>query len=761
MYGFGSFWGLIVLAILVGSICGILALSKVRRVARDLERLRNQLRSLEDQLRKPEAQVPATEKEIVAEEPQAPLDVTDSWELPPPQPTQVTAETSPPPKQERITPSPPPSPPGSPSLSLEMKVGTRWLNWVGIVMLLVGVGYFLKYAYDNAWIGPTGRLAIGTIFGLVALGLGERFRKRQWPILFQVLTGGGLATFYLCIYFSFQIYRLSDQTVSMLLAVVVTALAVVMAVANNAVPIAILALVGGFLSPVLLSTGINRPYAFFTYIAILDLVAMGSAYFRRWRILDLVCFAGTAIMYIGWHEKFYGPDQMTPALFYTSLFYLMFLLIPIFHSLVRRLPETPEGLSLVVLSAALSLFSYYHVLFPHYRYVLGFVVLDQAFLVFLLFQVWTKRVGIDSRVSMSLLAIALGLVIVAIPIQLKLYGIPLAWSMEGAVFIYLGIRFRQTLCKIAGSVAFVLATAGLLHRLPLHQAVFLPVFNVPFGSWSFLVAATALSAYLLHRDKGSRDERWHKILTLIAFLLSLALACSLLSMEVSQFWKINHRIAHYHIYERSSLVILWSLIPMIITTMLVRKGSKTWAPLSWACFGIGGIVLLTSLAPLSYPSPWLILNAAFLPKLAFVISLWYGASLYRQLNLKLSADVQALAGHGILALLVALEFSRWGGYSHLITPKMSISLISAAWAIHAFIVIWIGLVKRNSLLRYLGFVLFLFTVGKTLIIDMSEVEKVYRIISFAASGLLLVAAGYFYQRYSSKVLEQPDSETRK
>lgn len=761
MYGFGSLWGLIALAIVVGSICGILALSKVRRVARDLEGLRTQLKSLEDRLKEPEAPVATIEKEIGGEEPRAPTGVIDSWDLPRPELTQLTPEIPPPPKPERVTPPGPPSPPQTTPLSLEMKVGTKWLNWVGIVMLLAGIGYFLKYAYDNAWIGPMGRLAIGTIFGLVALGLGERFRKRQWPILFQVLTGGGLAIFYLCIYFSFQVYRLADQTISFILAILVTGLAVLMAVSHNAASIATLALIGGFLSPVLLSTGVNRPYAFFTYIAILDLVAMGSAYFRRWRILDLLCFAGTVIMYIGWHQKFYGPDQMTPALFYTSLFYLMFLLIPIFHSLMRRLPETPEGLALVVLTAALSLFSYYHVLFPHYRYVLGFVVLDQAFLVFLLFQVWTKRVRLDSRVSMSLLAIALGLVIVAIPIQLKLYGIPLAWSMEGAVFIYLGIRFRQTLCKIGGSVAFVLAAAGLLHRLPLHQAVFLPVFNVPFGSWSFLVAATALSAYLLHRDKGSGDEHWHKILTLIAFLLSLALACSLLSMEVSQFWKINHRIAHYHIYERSSLVILWSLIPLIITAVLVQKGSKTWAPLSWACFGIGAIMLLTSLAHHSYPSPWLILNATFLPKLAFVISLWYGASLYRQLNLKLAADVQALAGHGILAILVALEFSRWGGYSHLITPKMSISLISAAWAIHAFIVIWIGLVKRNPLLRYLGFVLFLFTVGKTLIIDMSEVEKVYRIISFAASGFLLVAAGYFYQRYSSKVLERPDSETRK
>jgi uncharacterized membrane protein len=174
---------------------------------------------------------------------------------------------------------------------------------------------------------------------------------------------------------------------------------------------------------------------------------------------------------------------------------------------------------------------------------------------------------------------------------------------------------------------------------------------------------------------------------------------------------------------------------------------------------IGMMMLFTGLTHDRYPSPWLVLNAAFLPKFVFVISLWYSASLYRHLNLKTEPDVQTLAGHGILALLVAFEFARWGGYSHFITPKMSISLISAAWAVHAFIVIWIGLAKRNQLLRYLGFVLFFLTIGKTLIIDMSELEKVYRIISFVASGMFLVSAGYFYQRYSSKILQRPDLET--
>ncbi|HAR96208.1 MAG TPA: hypothetical protein DCR97_09635, partial [Deltaproteobacteria bacterium] len=145
--------------------------------------------------------------------------------------------------------------------SLEMILGTKWLNWVGMVMLLFGVGYFMKYAYDNAWIGPKGRLSIAVLTSLTALALGERFRRKEWSVLFQVFTGGALAALYLCVYFSFQVYHLSNQGAAFLLAVLVTAFAVGLAVIHNAVAIAILALVGGFLSPILLSTGENHPYA--------------------------------------------------------------------------------------------------------------------------------------------------------------------------------------------------------------------------------------------------------------------------------------------------------------------------------------------------------------------------------------------------------------------------------------------------------------------------------------------------------------------
>jgi uncharacterized membrane protein len=731
-----------------GPICGIIALVKNRKLRLRLQALENEVKSLRS---------PAPREE---ERPAAPMEEEIEVE-----PTPAAVETAAPPADPLFPPLDSESedwetlipPPEEKRPSLEMKLGTKWLNWVGIVMVVLGIAFFLKYAYDNAWIGPKGRLALGVLFGVVALGIGERFRRKDWQILFQVLTGGGLAAFYLCVYFSFQVYHLSEQTISMVLAILVTGLAVVMAVAHDAAPVAILALVGGFLSPVLLSTGTNHPYALFTYIAILDLVAMGAAYFRRWRALDLLCFIGTALIYQGWHDKFYAHDQMTPALIYTTLFYLMFLLIPTLYSLVRRLPETMEGLGMIVANSVFSFFCYYQVLFRDYRYVLGFVVLGQAVLVLGLFQLWANRLGKENHTAASLLIISLGLVTIAIPIQLKFYGIPVAWGMEGAVLVCIGIRFRQVICKVSGVFALILAAGGLTHRLPLHKAIFTPVFNVPFGSWALVIAMASIAAYLLYKDKEG-GESWQPVLTTISFLLAFALTCGLLTQEVSQFWTINHRIMDYRTYEFSSLCVLWSLIPAVTTYILQKKEPRRWEYLSWVCFAIGALVFMGGLRHYRFPSHWLMLNSTFAPKLLFILALWWGARLFRENKLPVAADVIEIAGHGFLALLVAFEFERWGRYGDLITVKMGRSLISAGWALQAFMVIWIGLAARNRLLRYAGFGLFGFAIAKTLLVDMSEVEKVYRIVSFLASGLLLVGAGYFYQRYSAVLLRGEDGE---
>jgi len=643
------------------------------------------------------------------------------------------------------------------SLSFELRLGTRWVLWLGVVMVVMSIGFFLKYAYDNDWIGPSGRIAIGTVAGLAALGVGERFRRKGWPILFQGLSGLGIAALYLCIYFAFQVYHLSGQELSFALAILLTVLSIVMAVVHQASAIAILGMIGGFLSPVLLSTGENHPYVLFTYITILNLGALAAAYYRRWRALDVLCMAGTFVLYATWYEAFYGkasePSQLVPALLYLSVFYLIFLIVPIVYSLLHRLPETVEGVVLIAVNALYTVCFYYNILYADYRMTLGFVVLAQAALVFALYVLWSRRLGRETRTAQSLMVVALGLVTLAIPIQLRFYAVPLAWAIEGVVLTYLAFRFRQAVVHVGAGAALVLSVGGLIYRLPLHEAPFTPVLNIAFGSWLFVAAGTAVAAWLWLRQRPEQNApAWFA--GGVEAVAAFALVCIVLTIETCSYW-LEWRPQHYMIHLFSSLVLLWAAIPAAVVLVAQRTRLVNLYSLGLVCYTIGLIVFSAALPHYRLPSQRLLLHSPFAAYFMLAASLWWGAWAGRALKQLAPGNALAVAGHVVLAVLVGAELLRWGYYSSSVTEKFAVSVISAAWAVHAFLLVWFGLVTQNQPRRILGFVLFAVVVAKVWLLDLSALEAVYRILSYGASGLLLIVLAYFYHRYSARLLGAP------
>ncbi len=627
-------------------------------------------------------------------------------------------------------------------------------------MVLIGTALFLKYAYDEGWfggIGPKGRLALGCLAGLSALGAGEYYRRREWVPLFQSVTGGGIAIFYICVYFSFEVYQLSGAAGALALAVLVTVLGIVMAVAHDAIVIAVIAVLGGFLSPILLSSGGNHPYILFSYILILDLVALGAAYYRSWRALDLLCFVGTLILYQGWAMQSYKPEQMAPALIYTSLFYLLFLLVPTLYSLARKTPMEVSGLTMVIANAVYSLFAYYSILFSEHRYVLGFVVIGQAILVLLLFQTWSKRVASDNRTGESLLIISLALVTLAIPVQLRLYGIPIAWSVEGALLVYLGLRFKMPIVKAAGAVALLLAAGGLLYRLPLHSERFTVLFNAPFGSWVVVIASAITASALLFR-LVSQDEGEDRSLAVAAFVLGYALAGMLLTLETMAYWDV-YRPEYHRVYKFASLSALWATLPAATCVVIFRRGIDTYAlALAWAGYAVGVCILLVGLLFHNDPSTLPGLNITFAAKLLFIVSLWLGGHMARRQDSVQVGSILEAASHIVAAILFAAEFNRWGDTSEGVSRNFALALLSAVWAFQAFGLIWAGLATRMKLRRLLGLALFGITVLKVVFFDMTELGRGTQIISFVASGLLLLVAATFYARFSAVFLEEGEHD---
>src|SRR3984957_19663240 len=228
------------------------------------------------------------------------------------------------------------SPPAQSDSDLESRIGSHWLNRIGIAALLIGISYFLKFAFDNNWIGSAGRVTIGLLAGIAIVAWSERFRSKGYKAFSYSLKAVGIGAMYLSLWAAFQVYALVPSSAAFVMMLVVTAATAAMALKQDAPILAAFALAGGFSTPLLLSTGQNREVALFSYVAILDLATLTLVTFKPWRRLLVMSYAGTLLLYIGWYSSFYNRSQLNLTLSFATLLFAIFAIAPL-------LTLQPEG----------------------------------------------------------------------------------------------------------------------------------------------------------------------------------------------------------------------------------------------------------------------------------------------------------------------------------------------------------------------------------------------------------------------------------
>src|SRR5713226_10735379 len=224
----------------------------------------------------------------------------------PPRSTAAPSSVAPPPPQIRpsLAPTPQASARKQSAPDLESRIGSHWLNRIGISAVLIGVSYFLKFAFDNNWIGPTGRVAIGLLAGIAVVLWSERFRSRGYKIFSYSLKAVGVGVLYLSLWAAFQVYSLIPNGAASMAMLAVTSATAVLALTQDAEILGAFALAGGFITPVLLSTGQNKELQLFSYLVLLDLATLILVLLKPWRRLLLLSYVGTVLLYIGWYSTF-------------------------------------------------------------------------------------------------------------------------------------------------------------------------------------------------------------------------------------------------------------------------------------------------------------------------------------------------------------------------------------------------------------------------------------------------------------------------
>jgi uncharacterized membrane protein len=312
-------------------------LSKTEELSQKVDLLRKELKTLKSKEPfevsvKPEETIvrPAIpeKKEVHLPVSEAPLDVSEIKTPPVPDPVPAIVPVRPP--VSKMKPVPPLKNPQPSFLKrnpdLEKFIGENLINKIGIAILVLGIGFFVKYAIDQEWINEIGRVFIGILCGGILLALAHKTRK-NFKAFSSVLVGGGIAVFYFTIAIAFHQYHIFSQTTAFLLMLVITAFAVVLSIAYDRIELAVLAIIGGFASPLMVSTGEGNYIVLFLYILLLNVGMLVLAYFKKWNLINIICFVFTVILYGSWlGTRVVGVPEgpLAGALVFSTLFYIVF-----------------------------------------------------------------------------------------------------------------------------------------------------------------------------------------------------------------------------------------------------------------------------------------------------------------------------------------------------------------------------------------------------------------------------------------------------
>jgi len=217
---------------------------------------------------------------------------------------------------------------------LETVIAGRWFNRIGIVALLIAVSYFLKLAFDNNWIGPSGRVAIGIALGALMMPWSSWLLGRGYSYFSEGIVALGEATLFLSVWAGCQYYTLYSKDVGFFAMILITAAMAAIALGRDSQRIAVLCLVGGYATPMLVSTGKDHQVVLFTYLLILGagMLVMGER--KDWYSLAPISFIGTQLYYWGWYSEFYhrAPSPLERTTVFATLFFLLFATLPVLRA---------------------------------------------------------------------------------------------------------------------------------------------------------------------------------------------------------------------------------------------------------------------------------------------------------------------------------------------------------------------------------------------------------------------------------------------
>ena len=341
--------------------------------------------------------------------------------------------------------------------NLEIRFGQKWLLIIGIVLTIFGVGYYLKYSFERGWIGPSGRVAMSYLFGIGFLFTANKLIQKNFRRLGLYIYGGGIAILYSATFAGFQLYRLFNSTLSMVLMILVTLLVSALSIFYNTKWLAVLGLVGGFLTPILLTTGQDNQVALMVYMVVLNSGLLVIAFQKKWELLNVLGFSFTYLLFSIWCMNYYSLDKFWITMIFLNIFYLMYTLIPFAYQLRENITEKMNGFYIMMFNSFI-VFAYSFFMIKQ-RFAVEWVsvvtIIYAAIFLLMANYLYKKNMHrIDGFVI--LVAKSAFFLVITVPIIFSEHWISIFWMAQVMMLFWLGSKLKRSSLVKGSYLLFVM-----------------------------------------------------------------------------------------------------------------------------------------------------------------------------------------------------------------------------------------------------------------------------------------------------------------
>ncbi len=683
---------------------------------------------------------------------------------------------------------------------LEKFIGENLINKLGILILVLGISFFVKYAIDKDWINEPARVGIGILCGSLVMAIAHKLKK-NYASFSSVLVAGAISIFYFTIYIAFHEYELFSQTVAFIIMALITAFSTLVSVSYNRQELAVLSLIGGFAAPFMLSTGEGNYVVLFTYVAILNIGILGISYFKKWKVSTILTFVFTTLLFFGWCAIKIGSPKFshTGALIFATIFYFIFSITIVLNNLRNKgVFSTIEyfilvantfvffGVGMLILNDLESNFT-------------GTFTLFLAIYNLLYASILYKKFGLDKNAIYLLIGLALTFVTLTIPIQFEGNHITLFWAAEAVLLFWLSQKTKISYFKLGAIIVQVLTLISLLMDWEgySYSEELSVIFNPLFIAGLVVSVSLFLTYWLLKKEKIT-VAKYFKLN--IKFYKTAVLIAAIIVTYFTGILETNYQAGQFLENTVSALSFPVTYHFIFLAVILYLASFFKNKNISKLILSIAGIsIVLYILSFYKYPANEMIENfvsntntkyAFYFHYIILSCLVYFGYQLFKKTSaifnisptkskwlpwIFVFAIVYTLSNeimiHGLYisntvdVTELAEKFpetennfySKKNFVSNQIKEtKTQIIKIGypILWGIFSFIFLIIGIKRQWKVLRVIALSLLGLTILKLFIYDIKNVSETGKIIAFILLGVLILIISFVYQKIKKLVTDE-------